>query len=464
MVRSGLPSPSQDVKLLFKLDHGGHHAMFDLVLGGHRDCDGIRRRDFLKVGALAGLGLGLPDLLRAQAAGGTKRDISCILVWLQGGLSHIDSFDPKPDAPTEIRGEFGAIDTIIPGIQLAEPLPYLAQQQDKYAILRSLDPKNGSHGVADAYMMTGHPFSPALTYPCYGSVLAREQGGRDAMPPFVQIGTAVDARFGGGVAGFLGDQYNPFVLPGDPSNANFTVRDVSLPGGVDATRFQRRMRALEAVDTWQARMETTPSALEATDSFYRKAHELITSPKAKHAFNLQAEGPRLRDRYGRTALGQGCLLARRLVESGVRFVTVTNGGWDTHQDNFKSLRQRLLPALDSAVSGLLQDLSDRGMLESTLVVCISDFGRTPKVNPSAGRDHWSTASVALLAGAGLKAGCAVGETNALAEMPVEAPYYTQDLAATIYERLGVPLDTTHRTPDGRPVQVVYEGRVIRELV
>ncbi len=439
--------------------------MFDLSLGSHRDCDGLHRRDFLKVGALAGLGLGLPGLLRAQdGRAGARRDVSCILVWLQGGLSHIDSFDPKPEAPAEVRGEFGAIATKVPGIQLCDPLPMLALQQEKYSILRSLDPKNGSHGVADAYMMTGHPFSPALTYPCYGSVVAKEQGGRDAMPPYIQVGTAVDARFGGGVAGFLGDQYNPFVLPGDPSNPGFTVRDVTLPGGVDTAGFQRRMKALGAVDTWQARMESTSGALEATDSFYRKAYDLITSPGAKHAFNLQAEGPRLRDRYGRTALGQGCLLARRLVESGVRFVTVTNGGWDTHQDNFKSLKQRLLPSLDAALASLLQDLADRAMLESTLVVCISDFGRTPKVNPSAGRDHWSTASVALLAGAGLKGGAVVGETNALAEMPVEAPYYTEDLAATIYERLGIPLDTTHRTPDGRPVQVVYEGRVIRELV
>ncbi|MFO0959815.1 MAG: DUF1501 domain-containing protein [Isosphaeraceae bacterium] len=440
--------------------------MFEFAYGSHRECDGVRRRDFLRVGALAGLGLGLPGLLRAEAkADGDRRDVSCILIWLQGGLSHIDSFDPKPDAPTEIRGEFGAIATNVPGIQLADPLPLMAMQQDKYSILRSLNPRNGSHGVADAYMLTGHPFTPALTYPCYGSVLAREQGGRGAMPPHVQIGTAVDARFGGGVAGFLGDQYNPFVLPGDPSNPGFTVRDVSLPGGVDADRFRRRMHALEAVDTWQARMESPGGPLEATDVFYRKAYDLITSPEAKKAFAMQAEGPRLRDRYGRNALGQGCLLARRLVESGVRFVTVTHGGWDTHQDNFKSLKARLLPSLDQAMSGLLQDLSDRGLLDSTLVVCLSDFGRTPKVNPSAGRDHWATASVAVLAGARQKAGVAVGETNALAEMPVDAPYYTEDVAATIYHKLGIPLDTFHQAPDGRPIRVTTtESRVIRELV
>lgn len=440
--------------------------MFAIASESHRECDGIQRRDFLRIGALAGLGISLPGLLKAQAAGdGAQPDVSCILIWLQGGLSHIDSFDPKPDAPTEIRGEFGAIATSVPGTQLAEHLPLLAMQQDRYSILRSLNPRNGSHGTADAYMMTGHPFTPAMTFPCYGSVLARERGGRGAMPPHVQIGTAMDTRFGGGVAGFLGDQYNPFVLPGDPSNPSFSVRDVSLPGGVDGDRFRRRMHALETVDTWQSRVESPGGPLEATDVFYKKAYDLITSPQAKQAFALQQEGPRLRDRYGRTSLGQGCLLARRLVESGVRFVTVTHGGWDTHQDNFKALKGRLLPTLDQALSGLFQDLYDRGMLDSTLVVCLSDFGRTPKVNPSAGRDHWATASVAVLAGGGLRGGVAVGQTNPLAEMAVDDPYYTEDVAATIYHSLGIPLDTSHMTPDGRPIRVTStESRVIRELV
>lgn len=448
--------------------------MFEIRTGLNRECDGVQRRDLLRVGVLSAFGLGLPDLFRTQARaaspsvpkGGNspRSDVSCILVWLQGGLSHIDSFDPKPEAPQEIRGEFGVIDTNVPGVQLCDPLPKLALQQDKYAILRSLNPRNGSHGVADAYMMSGHPFSPAITYPSYGAVIAREKGDRRGMPPYMQIGTSIDQRYGGGVAGFLGDQYNPFVLPGDPSSAGFTVRDVTLPGGIDLARFEHRLRVRQAVDTWQSKMESAAGPLEATDAFYQKAYNLITAPHAKKAFDLRTEDPRMRDRYGRTSLGQGCLLARRLIESGVRFVTVTDGGWDTHQNNFQSLKTRLLPKLDAAVSGLLQDLSDRGMLDNTLVVVLSDFGRTPKVNPSAGRDHWSTASVALLAGAGLKAGQAVGKTNALAEMPIEAPYTTEDLAATIYRTIGIPLTTTHRTPDGRPIQVNYDGRLIRELV
>jgi hypothetical protein len=440
--------------------------MLRISLGANASCDGVSRRDFLRVGALSGFGLSLADLLRAKAAAGAAntRDVSCIMLWLQGGISHIDSFDPKPEAPAEIRGEFGVIDTSVPGIKVCDPLPKLARHQDKYTILRSLNPRNGSHGVADAYMLTGHMFNPALTYPSFGAVIAREKGDRNRMPPYVQLGQAIDKKFGGGAAGFLGDQYNPFILPGDPSQPGFSVRDVSLIGGMDHARFERRMKVLDTVDTWQAQLESSPSALEATETFYRKAYNLITAPQAKKAFAVSSEDPRLRDRYGRHALGQGCLLARRLVEAGVRFVTVTDGGWDTHTDNFKALKANLLPRLDSAVSALVQDLTDRGLLDSTLVLVLSDFGRTPKVNPSAGRDHWSTAGIALLAGGGLKTGLAVGQTNALAEQPTEAPYYTEDLAATIYHALGIPLDTTHLTPDGRPIAVNYDGRLIRELL
>jgi hypothetical protein len=439
--------------------------MFDLTHGSHRSCDGISRRDFVRVGALTALGLSLPDWFRARAAAPEgARDVSCILLWLQGGISHIDSFDPKPEAPAEIRGEFGVIETNVAGVSVCDPLPMLAQTQDKFSTLRSLNPRNGSHGVADAYMMTGHPFNPALTFPSFGSVISKEKGDRNSMPPYVQVGTAIDQRFGGGVAGFLGDQYNPFVLPGDASSPGFTVRDVTLPGGVDLDRFSRRMRVLDAVDTWQSKLEANVGAIEATETFYQKAYNLITAPQAKKAFAIGTEDPRLRDRYGRHSLGQGCLLARRLVESGVRFVTVTDGGWDTHQNNFTSLKTRLLPRLDTALSALLQDLNARGLIDSTLVLVLSDFGRTPKINPSAGRDHWSTAGIALLAGGGIQPGRVVGQTNALAEQPTEAPYYTEDLAATVYHCLGIPLDTTHHTPDGRPIQVNYEGRLIRELL
>jgi hypothetical protein len=428
----------------------------------------MTRRNVLRVGSLAAVGLSLPAFLRRQVladSGTANKSVSCILLWLQGGISHIDTFDPKPLAPAEVRGEFGVIPTNVPGIQLCDQLPKLAQHQDKFSILRSLNPKNGSHGVADAYVLSGHPFNASLVYPAYGSVVAKEQGDRRSMPPYVQLGVSIDQRFGGGVAGFLGDQYNPFILPGDASSPAYTVRDVTLPGGVDRDRFQRRMKVLQTVDRWQSRFEraTSTGPLAAADTFYHKAYSLVTAPHAKKAFDIHREDPKLRDRYGRTSLGQGCLLARRLIEAGVRFVTVTDGGWDTHQNNFTSLKTRLLPRLDGALSGLLQDLSDRGLLESTLVVALSDFGRTPKVNPSAGRDHWATAGIAVLAGGGLRPGMIVGQTDGQAEQPVEAPYVTEDVAATIYHCLGIPLETTHLAPDGRPIRIVDEGRVIREL-
>ncbi len=442
--------------------------MLRLSLGLSRSCDGVTRREMLRVGSLAALGLSLPAFfrLKAHAAATPHDEVSCILLWLQGGISHIDSFDPKPLAPAEVRGEFGVIATNVPGVSLCDQLTKLAQHQDKYSILRSLNPKNGSHGVADAYVMSGHPFNASLVYPAYGAVVAREQGDRRSMPPYVQLGSSIDQRFGGGVAGFLGDQYNPFVLPGDASSPNFSVRDVALPGGVDRQRFQHRMKVLEAVDRWQAGIESDSAAgpLVAADTFYQKAYSLVTAPHAKKAFDIHREDPRLRDRYGRNSFGQGCLLARRLIEAGVRFVTVTDGGWDTHQNNFTSLKTRLLPRLDGALSGLLQDLTDRGLIESTLVVVLSDFGRTPKVNPSAGRDHWATAGIALLAGGGLRPATVVGRTDAQAEQPIEAPYVTEDVAATIYHSLGIPLETTHHAADGRPIRVVDEGRVIRELV
>lgn len=399
--------------------------MFQLFSRGGRNCDEVTRRDALRVGSLAGLGFSFAPFRRAWAEAAIPAlDVSCITIWLQGGISHIDSFDPKPDAPAAIRGEFGVIQTRVPGIQVCEPLPRLARHMDKFSILRSLNPRNGTHGVADATMLTGHPFNPALAFPSFGSVVAKEKGDRNSMPPYVQLGTALDRVFGGGAAGFLGDRYNPFVLPTDGSNPLSSVRDARMTGGCDRE----------------------------------------PAPPAKEAFAIASQDGRTRDRYGRHPLGTGCLRARRLIEAGVRFVTVTDGSWDTHVDNFQVLRDRLLPRLDSALSALLQDLEERGRLESTLVVVLSDFGRSPKVNSSAGRDHWSTAGIALLAGGGIRPGTVVGRTDALGGEPAEAPYFTEDLAATIYHCLGIAPETTHHTPVGRPVPILDGGRPIRELV
>jgi uncharacterized protein DUF1501 len=443
--------------------------MFKLATGTLSDCTGVSRRQFLRVGALSAFGLSLPGFLRAQRLAAdtvapTKKTANCILLWMQGGPSHIDSFDPKPDAPAEVRGEFGAIATALPGVRFCEHVPRLAMIADKLAIIRGHDPKNGSHGTADHLMMSGHKFNPALPFPCYGSVVAKERGFVGGMLPFVQLGRYVDRRFNGGIAGFLGDEFNPFEVPEDPSAKVFRVRDLAVADDAERKRLDRRYAMLGDLEAYQRRVEDSAVPVKARDTFYEKAHGIITSPAAKKAFDVAAEPPATRDRYGRTQLGQSCLLARRLIESGVQFVTVTDGGWDTHTDNFKSLRDRLLPRVDQGLSALVEDLDQRGLLDETLVVWFGDFGRTPKVNPTAGRDHWSTAGVALMAGGGLKVGQVVGRTNALAEYVTDSPVSPQDLAATIYTVLGVPLHTWYKTQDGRPVELCPEGKPVRALL
>jgi uncharacterized protein (DUF1501 family) len=445
--------------------------MFDLNVGGNStNCDGYSRRDFLRVGGLSALGLTLANFFRAQAVANEnqpipahRRNMNCILMWMQGGPSHIDTFDPKPDAPAEIRGDFTTIQTRQPGVRIVEHFPMLAQQFDKLSLIRGHDPQNGSHGVADHIMMTGHRFNPALPFPCFGSVIAKERGYKDGMFPFVQLGRAIDRRFNGGIGGFLGDQYNPFEVHDDPSSAAFRVRDLSIPDEADRRRLERRYNMLQEVDRYQREMESNQT-VQARDAFYERAHTLITSPAAKRAFDLTQESDRTRDQYGRNSLGQQCLLARRLIEAGVHFVTITDGGWDTHVQNFRSLKDRLLPRLDRGYAALLQDLSDRGMLENTLVVWFGDFGRTPVVNPSAGRDHWATAGVATMGGGGIRMGQTVGATNARAEVVVDTPVRPQDLAATIYHALGIPLNTWYRAQDGRPIELVPTGRPVRQLI
>lgn len=439
--------------------------MLDLATGRSSDCRGVSRRTFLRVGTLATLGLSLDGYFRLQAAEPTKprRSISCILLWMQGGPSHHDSFDPKPDAPLEVRGEFDTIATTLPGVHLAEHLPLLARNTDKYSIIRGHDPKNGSHGTADHLMMTGHKFNASLPFPCYGSVVARQRGYNDGMMPFVQLGRAIDRRFNGGIAGFLGDEFNAFEVPDDPSRPNFTVRDLSVADAQRA-RLLRRYSMLNEVDRFDQAGQETSSAVKARDAFYEKAHGLITSPKAKKAFDLTAESVQMRERYGMTPFGQSCLLARRLVEAGVHFITVTDGGWDTHQNNFKSLKERKLPILDRGYSALLEDLDARGLLDNTLVVWFGDFGRTPKINPSAGRDHWASAGVACMGGGGVKRGEVVGATNKLGEYVIDSPVSPADLAATIYTALGVPLHTWFKTQDGRPIELCPEGKPVKQLI
>ncbi|HEV2473775.1 MAG TPA: DUF1501 domain-containing protein [Chthonomonadales bacterium] len=442
--------------------------MFDIELGKYTDCDGVTRRDFIRVGSLAAFGLSLSGLLESKAvasgapSGGPSRtDPSCILLWMGGGPSHIDTFDPKPNAPQEIRGSFGAIPTNVKGIYINENLPKLAKQMDKFSIIRSVTSPDGGHESATHYLMTGYPFNPSIEYPGYGAVIAREKGFRNGMPPYALMG-GLPFTHGGG--GYMGSVYNPFLINGDPNNGNFSVEDLSPPGGVDNIRMDRRHMLSEALDDWQRNKETASPATRAMDEFSARAYALVTSPIAKKAFNLKEEPDKLRDQYGRNYFGQSCLLARRLVEAGVRCVTINYGGWDTHQNNFNIMKDNLMPPLDSGYSTLLSDLSQRGMLDSTLVVWMGEFGRTPHVNSAAGRDHWPGSISVCLGGGGVKTGTVVGATNERAEYPTERPVRVEDVAATLYQAMGVNYEKEYMTPQARPVKINYDGEPISELV
>jgi hypothetical protein len=441
--------------------------MLNLLSSRMWTCEGIQRRAFFKLGALTGLGLSLESVFaakQAQAREGRKAaDVNCILIWTRGGTSHHDTFDPKPDAPASVRGEFKVINTTVPGVQFTEILPRMARELNRYALLRSWNPKNGGHGVADQYCLSGHPVNPALTYPCYGSVLSHQKGFKTFMPPHVQLGDQVDRTNSGGTAGYLGMEHNPFEILSDPNVEKFSVRDITPPQGVDKGRLTRRRRMLHTIDGLQRSIDTRPAAFAALDQHYRAALNLITAPETKRAFEIDKEDPHLRDGYGRTRFGQSCLLARRLIESGVRFVTVSDGGWDTHQDNFNALKNRLIPHIDRGLPQLLIDLKERGLLDTTLVVWLTDFGRTPKVNSASGRDHWASAGFAIMAGAGIPGGAVLGRTDEEGGRPTHDEYFTEDIAATIYTKLGIPLDLITHTPDSRPIRL-NEGRPIREWV
>lgn len=440
--------------------------MLNLRPQRHANCQSSGRREFLmQVGTLGGVGLSLDGLLRHQAASAKPVESSaknnCILVWTRGGTSHHDTLDPKPDARAEIRGEFGTTATSIPGVQFSDHVPGFARGAKDLAIVRNLNSINGAHGSADAIMLSGWQLNPAVTYPTYGSVISRERGPRRDMPAFVQLGNEVDRKFMGGTAGYLGITHNPFEVFEDPNAEKFTVRDLTLPGGVSPRRVSLRREALTKLDTLQRGLAKRPAALSAIDTYYRDAFRMISSTNTQRAFQLSRESEKTRDAYGRTTFGQSCLLARRLIESGSRFVTVSNADWDTHDKNFSRLK-KLLPPIDQAFPALVSDLKERGLLDSTLVVWLTDFGRTPKVNTAAGRDHWASAGLAVFAGAGTPPGIIVGQTDAEGGRSVGEEYNPRDIAATIYSKLGIPLDTTHIIGDGRPMRLC-EGRPIREL-
>lgn len=437
--------------------------MLDLMTSLSRTCDGVSRRSFMQIGALGGLGMSLPSVLAAKASGAepTSNDVNCVLIWSQGGVSHHDTLDPKPHAPVSIRGEYGSIDTAVPGVQFTEICPTLARELNRFAVLRGWNPENGSHGTADQFVMSGRKFNPAVHYPTYGSVVSHFKGFKSALPPFVQLGTNIDRRFGGGQPGVLGLEHGAFEMNADPSAKDFVVRDITPPNGINMDRVSRRQQALAKLDQLQRKADLQPDKFAALDESYQAAFNMITSPATKKAFAIEQESEGLRDRYGRSKFGQSCLLARRLLQAGVRFVTVTSGGWDTHANNFKSLKDNLIPPVDKALPVLLEDLEQQGMLGNTLVLWLSDFGRTPKINSASGRDHWSTSGFAVMAGAGVPGGSVLGATDDEGGVVVKNQYLSSDIAATVYAKLGIPHDATAQSPDGRPVRL-NEGHPIRE--
>ncbi len=440
-----------------------------------RFCDGIRRRDFLRLGTagLFGLGLSLPDLLRLQARaaeeGRRPNDVSLIFLFLHGGLSTMDTWDLKPAAPVEFRGEFRPIATNVPGIQITEHLPRTARQMDKIALIRSFRHHNSDHGPADHYMLTGYfpqaGFNPSLKpnnqRPAHGAVVARKLGPRGSVPPYV----CLPKMHPSAGAAYLGSGAAPFVIEADPNAPDFSVPDIVPPPALAADRLAARKQLLTQLDRYQQAVEARANRdAQAVGVFQRKAFELMTSPAAKKAFDIHAEPDKLRDEYGRSSLGQSCLMARRLVEAGVRCVTIDHSNWDTHNDNFRTLKRDLLPALDGALGTLFRDLAERGLLGRTLVVVSGEFGRTPRINKDAGRDHWGPAFTVALGGGGIHGGRVVGRTDARAERPAADPYGPEDLAATMYHLLGIDPNEEFYTPEGRPVKIVNNGRVIRELL
>jgi uncharacterized protein (DUF1501 family) len=438
-------------------------------------CDGLSRRNLLRLGVAApfGLGVTLPALLERQALaaakGDAKQNVSLIILFLKGGLSTIDTFDLKPNAPAEFRGEFSPIATNVSGIQIGEHLPRVARQMDKFSLVRSFAHHNSDHGPADHYMLTGYfppaGFNPNLSpnnlRPSFGSVIARKLGPRGSVPPYVCL-PRMHASAG---AAYLGPAAAPFVIDADPSAPGFSVPDLAPPPALDAGRLDRRRELLGKVDRFQKTAESQVNAgARNANVFRQRAVELMTSPAAKKAFDISAESDKLRDEYGRTSLGQSCLMARRLVEAGVRCVTIDHTNWDTHDNNFSVLKNDLLPHLDAGLSTLFRDLAERSLLETTLVVVTGEFGRTPRINANAGRDHWGPGFTVALAGGGVKGGRVVGASTARAEKPATAPHGPEDLAATMFHLLGLNPDEEFYTPEGRPVKMANNGRVMRELL
>ncbi|HZN33698.1 MAG TPA: DUF1501 domain-containing protein [Pirellulaceae bacterium] len=428
----------------------------------HQYCDGIRRRDLLRVGLLGAAGIGLCDYLRLAAAGEIKpaRANAAIFVNLAGGPSHLDSFDPKPDAPAEYRGEFRTIPTNVPGIELCEHLPKLARCADKFALLRGVSHSLTEHQMGTKYLNTGNRPIPSLEFPGYGAVVSKELESPKDLPPFVAIPKTPQ------VAGVLGVEYAPFSTQATPrAGQPFTVRGITIGRGLSIEKIERRRKLLTDIEESFRAYEKDSNLLQGLDRFSQRAHDILSSPRASLAFDVSREPASIAGHFPDNPLAQSCLLALRLVEAGVRFVSIDHGGWDTHDNIFPQMKDKLLPELDGGLAGLLAALELKGLLGTTAVMVTGEFGRTPKISAQrAGRDHYPRAMFVLLAGGGMKPGQVVGASDARGEAPADGKGMSpDDVAASFYHCLGIDAAKEYRTPTGRPVAIVRHGTVIRDL-
>ena len=426
-------------------------------------CSGASRRDFLRVGGLGALSL--PVLLRAEAQAKAKKGTaakakSVILVYLGGGMTHHDTFDPKPDAAEEIRGKYKTIPTNVTGLSIGEKLPLMAKQMDKLSLVRSGAHNNDHHETATNWVLSGRFGSPFGDYPAIGAIAAQEFGFTGTVPPYVSVPRNPSFTWELGKSAFLGGRFESFKA-GDPNQKDYKVQDLTAAEPMSAKKIERRENLLKAVDGLAKKVNGNDQ-IATYDEFHQRAAQMILSTEARKAFAIDEEDAKLRDRYGRTTAGQSCLLARRLVEAGTRFVTVNYGGWDHHAKIFEGLEKKL-PEFDSAISTLIADLADRGTLDETLVVVMGEFGRGPKINKDAGRDHWGPAASLLFAGAGVKKGFVLGKTDKQGGTVIQRPVAPADVCFTILDALGVNPRKELRTPDGRPIEALDLGESVKEL-
>jgi uncharacterized protein (DUF1501 family) len=429
---------------------------------------GRSRREFLFVGLVGGLGLtlgrylGIESVAAAaikeyQSKEGPARSV--IHIFLPGGMSAQESLDPKPYAPIEYRGPLGTIPTTISGEAFSETVPGIARVADKITVVRSMTHGEAAHERGTHNMFTGYRPSPAIEYPSMVSVVSHEFGPRNNLPPYVCVPGLPNPYAG---SGYLSTAYGPFSLGADPTQGNFSVRDLSLPEGISPERFASRQSILAAVDQHFRSLESG-DALDAMDSFYQRAYALISSKEAREAFDIKAEPDAIKEEYGRNEAGMRMIMCRRLVEAGVRFVSMTYGGWDHHANLIPSFRQQIAP-FDRALAALIVDLDRRGLLDTTLVMVTTEFGRTPKYNKDNGRDHWPRVFSIILAGGGVRRGQIYGASDPTGGEPARDPLSVQDLATTVYHQLGIVADKELMAPGGRPIEIVDGGQVVKQLL